>query len=467
MTDTRPGAAPSTDPDVRQSYAEDASGLWLVPDAVYRPTSEADVVSALADARARGLCVTPSAARTSTVGGPLAARGAVLSLERMTRVLRVDAAAGVAVAEPGVLLSDFKRAVQDAGAYYPPDPTSEEECTLGGTVATNASGSRTFRWGPTRDWVRRLRVVLADGQVLDLRRGRHPKSTAGYGPLQDPIDLFVGSEGTLGLVTEVEVALAPPPPPFFAAFGFFDGVAAALRFVLAARTLAAAERPRCLELFDRTALDIVRPHAGGVAIPEDAGAMVFFEADVAPAARSLDGWGALLDVHGAHGDATIVAETGDRQRALRRLRHRVPTTLNEWGGAHRPAGGRKVSTDFAVPPDRLPEMFATIDRVTAAAGVDLVVRYGHVGDGHPHVYMRGRDAAEVARLYDVAETLCREALRLGGTVAAEHGIGKVKHRFLALQYAAPILAAMRGVKRALDPEGLLAPGNVFADDTPG
>jgi FAD/FMN-containing dehydrogenase len=450
------------DPDVRESYARDASGLHLVPTGVYRPTSEAEVVAALADARARGWPLTPAGLRSSTVGGPLAARGAVLSLERLDAVRDVDAARGLAVAGPGVVLAALKAAAQAAGAYYPPDPTSEEECTLGGTVATNASGARTLRWGPTRRWVRRLRVVLADGSVLDLRRrGAHRKSTAGYGPFQDPIDLFIGSEGTLGVVTEVEVALLPPPPPFFGAFAYFPDVAAALRFVAAARA-SALLAPRCLELFDATALAIVRPQSRGVAVPAAATALVFFEADrEGPGAAPLEAWQETLAAAGALVAATVVAEDAARQRELRRLRHLVPTTLNEWGAAHAAAGGRKVSTDCAVPPERLPELFAAADRLTAAAGVDLVVRYGHVGDGHPHIYMRGRDTAEVERLSDVAAALCAEALRLGGTVAAEHGVGKVKQRFLALQYPPPVLAAMRAVKRGFDPDGLLAPGNIF------
>lgn len=454
--------SPTTDPTVAASYSEDASGLCILPEAVYRPSDGKELRGVLDDARGRGLALTAAGLRSSTVGGPLASRGAVLSLEKMSAIREIDPVRGFAVAGPGIVLADFKEAIRLAGAFYPPDPTSEGECTLGGTVATNASGSRTYRYGTTRDWVRRVRVLLADGTELDLRRRAPKKCTTGFAAFRDPIDLFIGSEGTLGIISEVEIALRPPPPPAFAAFAFFADVAAAVAFV---QDVDADIRlaPRCLELFDSTAVDIIRPDSGGISIPGDAEALIFFEEEAEDIDARLPLWLAALGRHTPFADATVVARHPPEQRELRRLRHAIPSTINEWAVAHREAGGRKVSTDFAVPLVHLPRMLEHVEATRRAAGVDLVVVYGHVGDGHPHVFMRGRDAEEVTRLYDVARAICREAVRLGGVVAAEHGIGKVKHPFLDLQYPPSVLRAMRAIKRELDPECMLAPGNIFPD----
>ncbi len=449
------------DPDIVAAYRGDESGLEGTPQAVFRPASEVDVVDCLREARARRWAVTPVGRRTNTVASAIVDGGAVLSTECMAGLLAIDRKRRVAVAEPGILLADFKRAVAAEGLFYPPDPTSEEECSLGGTIATNASGARTLKYGPTRRYVRSLRVVLANGERLTAVQRELAKNTAGYWPFHSPADVFVGSEGTLGVVTAIEVALLPAPLPFFGAFAFFPTLADALAFVMAARR-SRRVAPRCLELFDSTALSILRGRGRGASgIPQRAEAAIFFEQETADEMRSLRLWSDLLERHRALTDATLVADTPDRQQGLREMRHLIPATLNEWARAHRPAGGRKVTMDFAVPPESLARLIAAVDEAARAAGVDLVVRYGHVGNGHPHIYTRGRDANEVQRLDRLTHELAALAVALGGTVAAEHGIGKTKRHLLSLMYPPAILRAMRGLKHTLDPEGLLAPGNVF------
>ena len=220
-----------------------------------------------------------------------------------------------------------------------------------------------------------------------------------------------------------------------------------------------------MELFDTAALEILRPHAGGLAIPssERAAAAVYVEEEHGhdEMEETLTPWLELMEAHGALVDDTLVADSEDRVLAIRRLRHSVPATLNERARACRDDGGRKISTDWAVPVPELPAMVAAADRLCGEAGVHAWTRYGHIGNGHPHYNMVARNAEELTRYLAVSEAMCREAISRGGTVSAEHGIGKLKRDYLKLQVAPTALAAMRAVKRTFDPDGVLAPGNLF------
>jgi len=398
-------------------------------------------------------------------------RGIVLSLERMQRVLDIDPKGRWATAEPGIITSEFKRQVRAAGLFYPPDPTSEEECTLGGTVACNASGSRTYRYGPTRPYVRALRVVMADGRVQEVRRISANKNATGYFGLQSPTDLWVGSEGTLGIITQVELDLLPPPPGYFGAMVFFTGLHDALRFVIDSDTARAARRlqPRCLELFDEGSLELIRPQAGGLRIPAEARAAIYFEEEADPeeVVDSLERWMEGIEAAGGLVDETIVAQTDAEQQELRRLRHALPAGMNERGARAALQGGRKVSTDFAVPLPLLPEMmergYATVRELFGG----FFVAYGHVGNGHPHFNLLAEDEAGLGRARAAALRLARIALDLGGTLAAEHGLGKLKVPLYRELYPSWMYEAMRSIKRQIDPKGILAPGNLFEDEGGG
>jgi FAD/FMN-containing dehydrogenase len=467
-----PGAV--TDPEICGAYAADASGLSHVPDAVVRPQSEEEVRELLRACCARGIAVTPQGLRSSTTGASVPAHGIVLSLERMARVLQIDPERRVAVAEPGIVTSEFKARVREAGLSYPVDPTSEAECTLGGTVACNASGSRTYQYGPTRGYVRALRVVLADGSVREVRRIATDKNSAGYAGLQNPVDIWIGSEGTLGVVTQVELDLLPPPPGFFGALAFFRDWRAAVGFVQAAdvsRRVSIASgtpglRPRCLELFDHGSLDLVRPKAGGLRIPAAAGAAVFFEEEVAPdeSLGAMERWYGAIEKAEGLADDTVVAQSEADQTELKRLRHALPAEMNERGARAAPHGGRKVSTDFAVPLQRLPQMMEEAYAIAREVFGGFHVAYGHAGNGHPHFNLLAEDAAGLIAAREAARRMAERALDLGGTLAAEHGIGKVKSALYRRLYPAWLIDASLGVKRALDPQGILSPGNIFGED---
>jgi FAD/FMN-containing dehydrogenase len=449
------------DESIRRAYAADASGLVLVPDGVARPTSANEVAALLAEATAAGTPVTTAGGQTSTTAASIHDKGTLLSLRAMSRIIDVDPAARVVRAEPGVLVGDLKRACAAHGLLLAPDPTSEEECTVGGAVACNASGARSLRYGATRPHVRALRVALADGSLMDLRRPALEKNTVGYALAHDPVDWFVGSEGTLGVVVEVELGLLPLPEQVVGLAIPFATERAALAFVVAARE-SARVHPRCLEFFDVLALGIARDAEGTPGWAVGAGAFVYVEEVPPPGVEpALDDWLALAEQHDALIDDVRVYEGETALREARRVRHAVPAHMNERGASRRPHGGRKVSTDWAVPYPRLAEALGRARALADEAGIEQAVAYGHAGNGHPHQNFIAHDANELARIERVVEATLREVIALGGTVAAEHGIGKIKRKWLPLQMSPLQVRTMQAVKRELDPAGILAPGNVL------
>lgn len=445
------------DAAVRASYGRDASGLTRIPEGVVRAREPSEVLALLAQAQVEHTPVTPAGGQTSTTGASITDRGTLLSLRAMDRILDVDHAGRTVRVEPGVLLGDLDRAIASDGLFFAPDPTSDQECTVGGAIACNASGPRTLRYGATRAHVRGLTVALANGSVLHLRRPALEKNTVGYLMAQDPVDWFVGSEGTLGVILAAELSLLPRPPVEIG-LGFpFPDAASALAFIVAARE-APALAPRCLEYFDAEAFRIAR--AGESRWGADGDTMVYVEHagdDDAP----LDAWEALAAIHGGHVEAARAFEGDAALRAARRLRHAVPATMHERVAPFLGQGGRRISTDWAVPYREAGRMIAQADRFAQEAGIAAAVTYGHLGNGHPHQNFVARDPSEVARCEAVVERTLHAVVAMGGTVAAEHGVGKLKARWLPLQASAVQLRVMRALKRELDPQGLLAPGNVL------
>jgi FAD/FMN-containing dehydrogenase len=445
------------DPSLRASFARDASGLEMVPDAVARPRSTAETIDTVRAATSRGIPVTTAGNQTSTTGASITDSGLLLSLRGLDRIIDIDPARRVARVEAGVLLGDLNRAAAQHGLFFAPDPTSEEEATVGGAIACNASGARTMRYGPTRGHVRAIKVALADGTVHDLHRRSHEKNTVGFAIAHHPVDWFVGSEGALGVVLEAELGLLPLPERVTGLWVPFASLDDALAFVVAAR--ASALMPRCLEFFDSRAFPLVRVAAADPAWAPGAAAVVYLE-DISPV-TSFDDWLALAEVHHGTVDEIRVADTEPALREARRLRHAVPAAMNEAGAARRPFGGRKVSTDWAVPHTLLGVALRHAADAVVNHNSPVPVIYGHAGNGHPHQNFIARDADELARVNLAVEETLHHVLALGGTVAAEHGIGKLKRKWLPLQATPLEIAVMRGLKNALDPRGLMAPGNVL------
>jgi FAD/FMN-containing dehydrogenase len=420
----------------------------MTPDAVARPVSADEVREILRQSSSDGVPVTAAGNQTSTTGASITDRGVLLSMRAMDRIVDVDAPNRRAVVEPGVLLGDLNRALAPHALHFAPDPTSMDDVTVGGAIACNASGARSLLYGTTRPHVAALHVALAGGEVIEVRRSGLEKNTVGYAFAQEPVDWFVGSEGTLGVIVRAELALVPLPQQVVGIAIVCPDETAALRLVIEIRESDELS-PRCIEYFDETSHQIARQKPGALVYVEDTGA--------------LDRWLAFLEETGGGLSAADVEifEGDTALRDARRFRHAVPATMNERGAARRGAGGRKVSTDWAVPYRKLPEAIAMARRHVAEASLAQPAIYGHAGNGHPHENFVAHDADELKRVELVVESTLREVVRLGGTVAAEHGIGKLKRRWLSLQATPQQIAVMRAVKRELDPDGLLAPGNIL------
>ena len=429
------------------------------------PVDESAVAAALAEARAAGVAVTIAGAGTGITGARVPFGGWVLSLEKLTRL---EVHPGFAIAGAGVLLRDLHAAAQQSGQFYPPDPT-ETGASIGGTIATNASGSRSFRYGATRRWVERLRVVLADGRILDVGRGEAidfdpgtiplpqvTKNTAGYmlRPGMDWVDLFVGAEGTLGVVTEATLRLLPAPKAVLAGVVFWAGDDAALDAVDHWRFSTTA---RMLEYMDRPSLNLLRTRFPE--IPPEAQAAILFDQELASQDDpEVDLWLERIEAAGALTEASWFATTARDRERFRHFRHSLAELVND---TVRRNGTLKMNTDYAVPLDRNREILAWYRQRLEAEFPGRYVIFGHIGDAHVHINLFS-DPANPQHATDLLTEFARRAVAVGGTVSAEHGVGKRKAHLLRLQYAPEHLEAMRAVKRRLDPLGILGRGTSVA-----
>lgn len=425
-----------------EAAGTDRSGVRLPgsPLAVVTPTSVDSVRSALRAAHAAGVTVVPRGAGSGLSGGAAAPDGAlVLSTARLDRILEIDPDDGVAVVQPGVVVADLDRAAARHGLLYAPDPASHEIATVGGTIATNAGGLRCVKYGVTRDSILGLTVVLADGSLLQTGR-RTLKGVVGY----DLTGLFVGSEGTLGVVVQATVRLLPRPARTRTAIAFFDSASAAAAAVTPIAR--AGARPSALELLDHGALR---------AIDETRGT------DLAGRGRALllaqvDGFGAdeeiavVADVLTLAGGRTELPDEAAAQRWFWLRRHGRGFGADRW----------LIGEDVAVPRSAVPAAIDHIERIAHRHGLDSAV-VAHVGDGNLHPVLSAprspTDDRPPARLLAAADELVRAALALGGTITGEHGVGIAKRPWLGAELDPSSIDLQRRLKQVLDPAGILNP----------
>ena len=451
----------SHDADVRRAFARDASGLEMLPQSVARPNSIAETAELLQKCSSTRTSVTAAGAQSSTTGASITDNGVLLSLRSLSAIGDVDTVNRTIRVGPGAIVADVRRAAHEQGLLFTPDPTSEEESTIGGAIACNASGARSLRYGATRPHVQALTVLLANGELLDIRRPQLEKNTVGFPIAHDAVDWFVGSEGTLGVVVEAELSLIELPEQVIGLAIPFSSESDALAFVVAARK-SCLITPRCLEFFDALAVKVMTDANVPNSWTSDAAALVYAEdTSIGDNEVDLDAWLELCEKHNALSADIRVHDSPSSLRLARALRHAIPSTMNERGDACRSKGGRKVSTDWAVPYPLLAHALQRARTIATEHGVQQAVIYGHAGNGHPHQNFIAHDSAELAAIERVVETTLREVIALGGTVAAEHGIGKLKRRWLSLQATSTQIRLMRAVKHEFDPHGLLAPGNVL------
>lgn len=503
-------------------------------DLLFFPKDEAELAAMIREMARRQIPITIAGARTGLVGGSVPARGAVVSMERFDQVesiyydepsaeWRVIAQTSVSLKSLSAMLSaksfpTLERAVtpdlkaqyehfkaDKAFYFYPPDPT-ETSATLGGSVVTNASGARTYRFGPTRTWVRAIRVFLANGEYLDISRGRYfadqegqfvvhtvsgadislkmpdytlpkTKCTAGFftEPGMDLIDLFIGSEGVLGVITKVEVALMREEAKLsMVQFVHSDDEAVQLTDRL---------RKECglkldfLEFYSANALDLLRkvqqeaPSSVGMPfLPEGKVSAVFFELSYDAHSDQLQ-MELLKDLIASSGADPALSWVAYEPRELERFkvfRHLLPETVNAIIAERKKGipGLYKLGTDLAVPDEYLADLWHLYQSTCDGLGLEWVA-FGHIGNNHIHVNILPRNIQEQLAGLSAYENFARQAVAWGGSVSAEHGIGKIKQKFLRLMFSEDQLAQMKRVKDALDPNGLFNPGDIFPDEVAG
>lgn len=512
-------------PDVAGQYPDylrDESRRTGWADLISFATSEDDIREVLRC----GHAVTTQGARTGITGGAVPDGGHILNLSRMNRItgLRVEPARNEVylTVQPGLTLLELRKTLQscefdtmdwspesiDALArfrsnpryFFPPDPT-EASASLGGMVACNASGACTYRYGATRAYVEALRVVLADGSVLSLRRGRERadgrrfslrmeqrrelagslpdytlpavKNAAGFhvADNMDLLDLFIGSEGTLGVFSEVEIRLIPLPECRFGMMAFLPAAGPAVELVKALRSLPRAKQPVAIEYFDCHSLDLLRRRKADdpsdSAIPDLPAAYhtalyLEYHGDEAGVAGAVAELPAMMAALGGDESASWIAESEPELDRFKRFRHAVPELVNRTIGERRKKEPEltKLGTDMAVPDTELSKVMNLYRNTLESSGLEHVI-FGHIGNNHVHVNILPRSLQEHQLGKDLYLGWARQVVAWGGTVSAEHGIGKFKVALLREMLGDKGLSQMREMKRIFDPAGILNRGNLF------
>lgn len=442
------GDAVLLDPSERLAYAYDNSRRQALPDAVALPTSTDQVVALVKACRAHRVPVVPRGRGTNTTGAAVpVAGGVVVSFERMDRILQVRPGDRCAVVEPGVLNGDLQAALAPHGLFWPPDPTSAAFSSVGGNLACNAGGPRAVKYGASRDNVLALTAVTGTGEVI--RCGTETtKGATGY----DLQRLLVGSEGTLALIVQASLRLVPAPTARRALRAIYRDVSSAALAV--ARLMAQPVTPSMLEFMDGQAVRLAR-EVGGADLPPDAGALLMIEAD---------GDEAIL----AHDiDALKRAATGEGLLALddaadEAARQRLWAARKALSPALRTLAPGKINEDVVVPVSRIPELVGGVQELALACALPIVC-FGHAGNGNLHVNLMydPADELQAARASAAMSQVFALAIRLGGTLSGEHGIGMAKRDFMTEAVDPATLMLMRQIKSVFDPDGILNPGKLL------
>jgi D-lactate dehydrogenase (cytochrome) len=484
-----------------QSYLSDESGLsGGYAQKVYVPENEKELSCLLKECSENRTPVTISGGATGVTGARVPFGGVVLSLERFNRIGNikvVNEKEAVVTAGSGVAIKELKEKARAEGWMYAPDPT-EQGSWLGGNIATNASGSRGLKYGPTRNYITRLRVALSWGEIIDINRGKifagsngiiniplksgplkltlpeyklpDAKNAAGYfnSPCMDLIDLFIGQEGTLGVIIEADVMLLPALNKVLAGIAFFKEESISWDFVIEIKHLSARSKKKkdpagidamSLEYFDNGALEIMREDYKD--IPSGAQAAIFFEQAVTEENSDVitDKWARVMDQFGVPLESVWFGTSEREEKLFREFRHRLPEKVNEIVRINK---FPKTGTDLAVPEKHLVEMLKYYGNELENSGIRYII-FGHIGESHMHANLLPDNQADYQKSKNVYLDLARKAVSLGGTVSAEHGIGKLKHSFLEVMVGQKGAREMARVKKALDPSVILCQGNIFGE----
>ncbi|MER6262304.1 FAD-linked oxidase C-terminal domain-containing protein [Streptomyces sp900105245] len=443
-----PPEAVLTDPDVTASYSHDMASFCPAgaPAVVVLPRTVEQVQHVMRTASELRVPVVPQGARTGLSGAANATEGCIaLSLTKMDRILEISPVDRIAVVEPGVINATLSRAVEEHGLYYPPDPSSWEMCTIGGNIGTASGGLCCVKYGVTAEYVLGLDVVLADGRLMSTGR-RTAKGVAGY----DLTRLFVGSEGSLGIVVRAVLALKPKPPQQLVLATEFPSAAAACEAIC--RIMEGGHVPSLLELMDRTTVKAVNALAH-MGLPETTEALLLAAFDTPAPAADLAAVGALCEAAGA--TQVVPADDAAESELLLQARRLSLTALEA-------VKGTTMIDDVCVPRSRLGAMLEGVERI--AEKYDLTIGVcAHAGDGntHPTVCFDAQDPDESRRARESFDEIMALGLELGGTITGEHGVGVLKKEWLAREIGPVGLEMQRAVKQVFDPLDILNPGKIF------
>jgi glycolate oxidase len=438
-----------TSPEDLMCYAYDSTFAEHRPDVVVLPTTTEEVSAIVQIANREAIPIVPRGMASGLAAGSIPFSGGVaLSLTLMNRLLEIDRENMMATAQAGVITATLAEEVARYGYFYPPDPSSIRHSTLGGNVACNAGGPRCLKYGITGDYVMALEVVLADGRVMRVG-GKAIKNVTGY----DLVSLFVGSEGTLGIITEVTVKLIAMPEAKRTAQVIFPKLEDASKAVNA--VLLGGIVPATLELMDETAINCVEDYMH-LGLPRDAEAILVIETDGDEADATRD-MGVVAQICHEHGASEVrVAQTPGEADELWRARRSISGSL----GRRRP---NKLGEDISVPRSAIPEMIARIKQISTKHNLPIVI-FGHAGDGnlHPNILFDKRDEEEWQRVEAAVGDLFRAAVEVGGTLSGEHGVGVLKRPYLEMALGATSVEMQKRIKQTWDPNNILNPGKIFA-----
>ncbi len=436
-----------TDADARRRYGEDNSRRYALADAVALPRTREQVQAIVRLCREHRVPIVARGSGTSSTGAAIPyAGGVAVSFERMNRILRIEAGDRYAVVEPGVLNSELQSAIAAHGLFWAPDPASADVATIGGNLACNAGGPHAVKYGATRDNVLGLQAVTGTGDLIACGSVT-TKDATGY----DLTHLLIGSEGTLGLIVEATLRLLPKPSRRASLRALYGDVTQAAAAV--SRVMAQPVAPAMLEFMDRACIRLAR-EVGGADIP-DAGALLMIEVDgeheTLPHALEAV-------ASAAAGEGLIALDEAPDEIA----RERLWAARKSLSPALRTIAAGKINEDVVVPVSRIPDLVGGVEKMAAEFELPIVA-FGHAGNGNLHVNILydPQDAGQAARARAALPRLFELTLSLGGTLSGEHGIGVAKRDFMPQAFTPATLAAMRAVKHALDPDGILNPGKVL------
>jgi len=432
------------------SYAYDASFGTYLPDIVVQPRSKEEIVQLVKLANIEQFPIYPRGQATGLSGGALPVKGGlVLDLSKITQMLVIDPDNLVAIVSPGVLTADIHKAAEEYGLFYPPDPSSSNVSTIGGNLAENSGGPKGLKYGVTKDYVIGLEVVTPEGEMIRTG-GKTVKNVTGY----DLTKLIVGSEGTLGIITEAILRLIPKPPATETAMIIFDDIVDSGRAI--SKILTNGILPSKLELMDQASIHAVEDYEP-VGLPRDAEAILLVEVDGHPLAiqDEIEKIKVICTQVGAR--AVKMAKTKEEREELWRARKLVSPAIVR-------IKPTKISEDATVPRSQIPEMFKRLKQIKEKYQLHLVI-FGHAGDGnlHPNIIANKHDKEEMKRVEKAVEEIFQATIELGGTLSGEHGIGLMKSPFMEMELGVVGVDMMKRIKQAWDPNNILNPGKIFPE----